>query len=92
MSARSSEWCLKSTRRAPEFGPLQLAIWNKHLQSLRESNRLFSVSDRVFFYVRGRVLQTIKRNYGIDLPSGTGTATLSAGGTTAGDNACARLR
>ena len=41
-----------------EFGPLQLAIWKKQFQALRDGDR--------FFYLNDPVLSAIRQNYGID--------------------------
>jgi hypothetical protein len=41
-----------------EFGPLQLAIWKKQFQALRDGDRLF--------YLNDPVLSTIRQTYGID--------------------------
>jgi peroxidase len=41
-----------------EFGPLQLAIWRKQFQALRDGDR--------FFYLNDPVLSTIRQTYGID--------------------------
>ncbi|MBO0844194.1 MAG: peroxidase family protein [Nocardioides sp.] len=41
-----------------EFGPLQLAIWKKQFEALRDGDR--------FFYLNDPVLQTISQTYGID--------------------------
>jgi hypothetical protein len=41
-----------------EFGPLQLAIWKKQFQALRDGDR--------FFYLNDPVLNAIQQNYGID--------------------------
>jgi hypothetical protein len=41
-----------------EFGPLQLAIWKKQFQALRDGDRLF--------YLNDPVLNTIRQTYGID--------------------------
>ena len=43
--------------RGTEFGPLQLAIWKKQFQALRDGDR--------FFYSSDPVLATISQNYGI---------------------------
>jgi hypothetical protein len=40
-----------------EFGPLQLAIWKKQFQALRDGDR--------FFYLNDPVLETIRQTYGI---------------------------
>jgi hypothetical protein len=40
-----------------EFGPLQLAIWKKQFQALRDGDR--------FFYLNDPVLQSIRQTYGI---------------------------
>jgi hypothetical protein len=40
-----------------EFGPLQLAIWKKQFQALRDGDR--------FFYPNDPVLETIRQTYGI---------------------------
>jgi hypothetical protein len=44
--------------RGTEFGPLQLAIWKKQFQALRDGDR--------FFYANDPLLRTIRRFYGID--------------------------
>jgi hypothetical protein len=41
-----------------EFGPLQLAIWKKQFEALRDGDR--------FFYLNDPVLSTIRQTYGID--------------------------
>jgi hypothetical protein len=41
-----------------EFGPLQLAIWKKQFEALRDGDR--------FFYLNDPVLDTIGQTYGID--------------------------
>jgi peroxidase len=41
-----------------EFGPLQLAIWKKQFEALRDGDRLF--------YLNDPVLSTIQQTYGID--------------------------
>jgi hypothetical protein len=41
-----------------EFGPLQLAIWKKQFEALRDGDR--------FFYVNDPVLTTIRQAYGVD--------------------------
>jgi hypothetical protein len=41
-----------------EFGPLQLAIWKKQFEALRDGDR--------FFYLNDPVLDTIRQAYGID--------------------------
>jgi len=41
-----------------EFGPLQLAIWKKQFEALRDGDR--------FFYLNDQDLQTIRQAYGID--------------------------
>ena len=41
-----------------EFGPLQLAIWKKQFQALRDGDRLF--------YLNDPVLTTIRQTYGVD--------------------------
>jgi hypothetical protein len=48
-----------SERHVPgtEFGPLQLAIWKKQFQALRDGDR--------FFYLNDPVLDTIRQTYGI---------------------------
>jgi hypothetical protein len=48
-----------SERHVPgtEFGPLQLAIWKKQFQALRDGDR--------FFYLNDPVLDTIRETYGI---------------------------
>jgi peroxidase len=40
-----------------EFGPLQLAIWRKQFEALRDGDR--------FFYLNDPELATIRQNYGI---------------------------
>jgi hypothetical protein len=40
-----------------EFGPLQLAIWKKQFEALRDGDR--------FFYLNDPVLNTIQQTYGI---------------------------
>jgi hypothetical protein len=40
-----------------EFGPLQLAIWKKQFEALRDGDR--------FFYLNDPVLDTIRQSYGI---------------------------
>jgi hypothetical protein len=40
-----------------EFGPLQLAIWQKQFAALRDGDR--------FFYLNDPTLDTIRRNYGV---------------------------
>ncbi len=40
-----------------EFGPLQLAVWKKQFQALRDGDR--------FFYLTDPVLETIRQTYGI---------------------------
>jgi hypothetical protein len=48
-----------SERHVPgtEFGPLQLAIWKKQFEALRDGDR--------FFYLNDPVLDTIQQSYGI---------------------------
>jgi hypothetical protein len=48
-----------SERHVPgtEFGPLQLAIWKKQFEALRDGDR--------FFYLDDPVLDTIAQTYGI---------------------------
>ena len=41
-----------------ELGPLQLAIWTKQFEALRDGDR--------FFYLNGPYLTTIRRNWGVD--------------------------
>src|SRR5262249_60543685 len=41
-----------------EFGPLQLAIWKKQFEALRDGDR--------FFYLNDPVLDTIRQSHGID--------------------------
>ena len=41
-----------------EFGPLQLAIWKKQFEALRDGDRMF--------YLNDPVLTTIQQSYGID--------------------------
>ena len=41
-----------------EFGPLQLAIWTKQFEALRDGDR--------FFYANDPVLDQIRDQYGID--------------------------
>jgi len=43
--------------RGTEFGPLQLAVWKKQFQALRDGDR--------FFYPSDPVLATISQTYGI---------------------------
>jgi hypothetical protein len=40
-----------------EFGPLQLAIWKKQFEALRNGDR--------FFYLNDPMLDTIRQSYGI---------------------------
>jgi hypothetical protein len=40
-----------------EFGPLQLAIWKKQFEALRDGDR--------YFYLNDPVLTTIRQSYGI---------------------------
>ena len=44
--------------RGTEFGPLQLAMWKKQFEALRDGDR--------FFYLNDPMLETIKQKYGID--------------------------
>ena len=44
--------------RDTEFGPLQLAIWTKQFQAIRDGDR--------FFYLNDPVLSAIRQDYGID--------------------------
>jgi hypothetical protein len=44
--------------RGTEFGPLQLAMWKKQFEALRDGDR--------FFYANDPLLVTIRRVYGID--------------------------
>jgi hypothetical protein len=50
---------MASERHVPgtEFGPLQLAIWKRQFEALRDGDR--------FFYLSDPVLRDIERNYGI---------------------------
>ena len=43
--------------RGTEFGPLQLAIWKRQFEALRDGDR--------FFYLADPVLRSIERDYGI---------------------------
>ena len=44
--------------RGTEFGPLQLAMWKKQFEALRDGDR--------FFYRNDPMLDSIRKKYGID--------------------------
>ena len=57
-STRSSAWSPSSTCAGTEFGELQLAIWKKQFEALRDGDR--------FFYATDPALASIDKVYGID--------------------------